>query len=134
MNFKGMGDLILNLRKQQGMTQKELADKLNITDKAVSKWERGLTCPDINTIPILAKTLGITSEELLNIQQITDTTPVTQKEGTKNMIKLIFKAVALAMGVSTLVLSVLGNLQADQGITFLSIGLVSLAMNALQND
>ncbi|HHX62734.1 MAG TPA: helix-turn-helix transcriptional regulator [Epulopiscium sp.] len=132
MNFKTMGDLILKLRKEQNMTQKELADQLNITDKAVSKWERGLTCPDINTIPMLAKTLGITSEELLNIEQTPNTISLNKKEEIKNMMELIFKAVALGMGVATFVLSMLGDLKTEDAITFLSIGLIALAINALK--
>lgn len=133
MNFKTMGDLILKLRKEQNMTQKELADQLNITDKAVSKWERGLTCPDINTIPMLAKTLGITSEELLNIEQMPNAVSSNKKEEIKSMVKLIFKALALGMGVATLVLSILGELHTEQAITFLSIGLIALAINALES-
>ena len=42
MNNQSMGDMISTLRKEKGMTQKDLADRLNITDKAVSKWERNL--------------------------------------------------------------------------------------------
>ena len=48
--MKSIGETIANLRKQKGMTQSELAEKMNVTDKAVSKWERDLSCPDINTI------------------------------------------------------------------------------------
>ncbi len=51
----------------------------------------------------------------------------------KKIKQLVFKAVALGMGVATLVLSVIGDLQAEQGITFLAIGLIALAMNALEN-
>lgn len=42
-----MGSTISNLRKEKNMTQAELANKLNVTDKAVSKWERGISYPDI---------------------------------------------------------------------------------------
>lgn len=66
MNQEKMGQLIAELRKSKQMTQKELAARLNITDKAVSKWERGLSCPDIALLPILAETLGVTAGELLN--------------------------------------------------------------------
>ena len=45
-----LGTKIAKLRKEQNMTQQELANKLNITDKAVSKWERGLSYPDITSI------------------------------------------------------------------------------------
>lgn len=66
MDNKKMGQFICELRKDSQMTQKELADKLHITDKAVSKWERGLSCPDISLLPRLAELLGVTVGELLN--------------------------------------------------------------------
>ena len=59
MTQKSMGQIINSLRREKGMTQKELADMLNITDKAVSKWERDAACPDTLTIPKLAEILGI---------------------------------------------------------------------------
>lgn len=60
-----MADLIAERRKEKGMTQKQLADKLGITDKAVSKWERGNGQPDISYLEPLAEALGITVSELL---------------------------------------------------------------------
>lgn len=66
------GILIKALRKEKGMTQKDLADQLHITDRAVSKWERGLCAPDISTLEPLAKILGITITELIAGQR-TDT-------------------------------------------------------------
>ena len=74
--MKSIGETIANLRKQKGMTQSELAEKMNVTDKAVSKWERDLSCPDINTISKLADVLDVSVEELLK---------------TKNKIILIIK-------------------------------------------
>ena len=46
MEYESMGKLIQTLRKEKGLTQKQLADMLNITDKAVSKWERNVAYPD----------------------------------------------------------------------------------------
>lgn len=60
-----MGQFIAELRKSKQLTQRELAGRLGITDKAVSKWERGLSCPDIVLLPELAEALGITVGELL---------------------------------------------------------------------
>ena len=57
MTNKSMGDIICALRKEKGMTQKDLADMLNITDKAVSKWERNIAFPDTATIPKLQRSL-----------------------------------------------------------------------------
>lgn len=64
-----MGRFICELRKSRNLTQKSLAEHLGITDKAVSKWERGLSCPDISLIIPLAKLLGVTVSELLNSEK-----------------------------------------------------------------
>ena len=61
---KTLGMLISQKRKEKGMTQLELAQKMGVTDKAVSKWERDLSCPDINSLPVLAETLGVSISEL----------------------------------------------------------------------
>ena len=66
---KTLGIMIAELRKQHGMTQLELAEKMGVTDKAVSKWERDLSCPDINSIPNLAEILGVSVEELMQIKK-----------------------------------------------------------------
>lgn len=66
MNLEKMGKFIAELRRSKKMTQKDLAEKLNITDKAVSKWERGLSGPDISLLTPLADILEITVSELLN--------------------------------------------------------------------
>ena len=69
MATKTMGEKISALRKEKGMTQRQLAELMNVTDKAVSKWERDLSCPDIHSIPALAQALGVTAEELLDTLQ-----------------------------------------------------------------
>lgn len=61
-----MGNFISEMRRSQNLTQKELAAKLEITDKAISKWERGISCPDISLLIPLARILGVTTSELLN--------------------------------------------------------------------
>lgn len=66
MNAEKMGLFISELRKSHQMTQKDLAVKLNISDKAVSKWERGPSCPDISLLSPLSDILGVTTTELLN--------------------------------------------------------------------
>ena len=50
MDCKKIGSLIYELRKDKNMTQKQIADLMNISDKTISKWERGLGCPDISRI------------------------------------------------------------------------------------
>lgn len=125
---KTLGGKIASLRKEKSMTQLELAEKLGVTDKAISKWERDLCCPDIATLPKLAEVLGIRVDALMQA----DTEP---KEETKMefapMLPMIMKAVALAMGVSVAVLSALGELDGTSGMGMLGIGLTCLAVVSL---
>ena len=60
------GTYIRFLRTRAGMTQASLADLLGVTDKAVSKWERDISCPDISLLPRLSDALGVTVDDLLN--------------------------------------------------------------------
>ena len=66
MEAAELGKFIATIRKEKQLTQAELARKLNVTDKAVSRWERGLGFPDINTLEPLADALGITLTQLVN--------------------------------------------------------------------
>ncbi|WP_195986112.1 helix-turn-helix domain-containing protein [Clostridium sp. D33t1_170424_F3] len=74
-----IGLRIMQRRKKLGMTQKQLADRLHVTDKAVSKWERGQGYPDIKTIPVLAKELGVSMNELLSGEPEEQPAPETER-------------------------------------------------------
>ena len=65
MDKEKTGQLIAQLRKEKGLTQKQLADALNVTDKAVSKWERGLSFPDISMLEPISEILDISIMEIL---------------------------------------------------------------------
>lgn len=65
MDCNKIGKLIYHLRKEKDMTQKQLADLMNISDKTISKWERGLGCPDVSLLPELSQILGVNIEEIL---------------------------------------------------------------------
>ncbi len=65
MENRTLGTFIAFLRKEKGLTQKQLAELLNVSDKTVSHWECDETSPDISLLPILAQTLGVTVDELL---------------------------------------------------------------------
>lgn len=73
MDAKRFGAFIAAMRKENNMTQMELAKKLQVTDKAVSRWERGLGFPDINTIEPLADALGISVLEVMQSERIIET-------------------------------------------------------------
>lgn len=72
MNNKTIGKRIQLLRKEKLLTQKQLADEVGVTPQAISKWETDESCPDITALPLLAKTLGVTTDILLGAD--TDTT------------------------------------------------------------
>ena len=68
MDCKKIGSLIYELRKDKNMTQKQIADLMNISDKTISKWERGLGCPDISLLPELSQILGVSIDQILSGQ------------------------------------------------------------------
>ena len=87
MEAKQFGQFIAGIRKEKKMTQAELAEKIHVTDKAISRWERGLGFPDIQTLEPLAQVLGISVLELMRSEKKKPTgdmdtteTQYTQKE------------------------------------------------------
>ncbi|PDX85899.1 hypothetical protein CHR60_12835 [Faecalibacterium prausnitzii] len=65
LNKQAFGVFLAQLRREKGWTQKDLAEKLYVSDKAVSKWERGLSVPDVSLLLPLAELLGVSVTELL---------------------------------------------------------------------
>lgn len=65
LNKQAFGSFLAQLRREKGWTQKDLAERLYVSDKAVSKWERGLSVPDVSLLLPLAELLGISVTELL---------------------------------------------------------------------
>ena len=127
MEKQTLGAKIAALRKECGMTQLELAEKMGVTDKAVSKWERDLSCPDVNTIPKLAELFGVSVDELMQVK----TAAAKEEKSLQPMINLILRGVALAMGVAVFVLNILGELDAGSGMGMLGIGLACLSVSLL---
>ena len=66
MDAKMFGAFLARVRRAQGLTQAELAEQLHVTDKAVSRWERGVGLPDINTLEPLADALGLSLADLMH--------------------------------------------------------------------
>ena len=126
---KTLGTIIAELRKQHGMTQLELAEKMGVTDKAVSKWERDLSCPDINSIPNLAEILGVSVEELMQVKKEAEA-PVSK---VAEIMEIAPKAVAMAMGVAVTVLTILNALDAKSGMIMLGIGLACVGISLMSN-
>ena len=123
MKKQTMGMMIAALRKEQGMTQLELAEKMGVTDKAVSKWERDLSCPDISTLPKLAEIFGISVDDLMQVKPGAD-----EKKDVPELVHTILTGVALAMGVAVMVLSFLHQVDPLSAIGMLGLGLSCLAI------
>lgn len=72
MNYEKIGNFIKEQRNIKGITQKELAKRIGLTDKAISKWERALGCPDVSVLELLAKELDCSVLEILKGRKITN--------------------------------------------------------------
>ena len=93
MDQEKIGKFIAECRKEKGMTQNELAGKLGVTDKAVSKWENGRCMPDISLLRTLTEELGITINELLSGERITEDKYMERSD--ENMFELIRKVMEM---------------------------------------
>lgn len=91
MDNKKFGQFILQLRKEKGWTQLELAEKLNITDKAVSKWERGVGFPDIKMIEPLAEIFNVSVLEIMRSEKVSEQSIPTENasEAINNVIDVV---------------------------------------------
>lgn len=84
MDCKKAGTLLRQLRTERGLTQREIAERLFVSDKAVSKWERGLGCPDISVLNGIAELFGVPVETLLS----GELNPCGQNGGNMKRLKL----------------------------------------------
>ncbi|MBQ3561024.1 MAG: helix-turn-helix transcriptional regulator [Oscillospiraceae bacterium] len=116
MEKKTIGGFIAALRKANGMTQKDLAEKLNVSDKTVSRWERDDGAPDLAVIPVIAEIFGVTCDELLRGErkppiertgtaQEAESTPKAEKQR-QHLLKSTFlqykNHTYIAMGISVM--------------------------------
>ncbi len=124
-----IGDFIRELRKEKGLTQKEVAEALHITDRAVSKWERGLSAPDIALLEPLSELLAVSVGELIRGERAREEEPEVEetktlldysKEEVRRKVGGIRKKyLGLLAGCLALVLLVGGVLLWRSGLLFL---------------
>lgn len=132
MKKETMGAFLAARRKELGMTQAELAEKMGVTDKAVSKWERDLSCPDVDALPRLAEIFGVTVDDLLRARA--RDTRENGKHDLAELLGLILKAICLAAGVAVAVLSVLRKIDSHGAFTLLGIGLACAGLVLFQRE
>lgn len=87
MNQEKIGKFIATLRKEKNMTQQQLADSLNVTDRAVSNWENGRRLPDYTYLPLLAEILETSIQELLNGRKMTKEEMLELKDSLEKLIE-----------------------------------------------
>ena len=131
MKKQTFGAMLAALRKEKGMTQLELAEQMGVTDKAVSKWERDLSFPDVTSLPRLAEILEVSVDELM--QGKVGKTSFTLGEKVGDIVDLALKGVAVAMGVAVAVLSILNQIGTGAALGMLGIGLACLAISQLSD-
>jgi len=152
---KNIGSFMQEMRKNKGLTQKELADRIGISDKTISKWENGNSVPDTSILLSLCKELDITVNELLSCEKISsdnysmkaeETIMTLMKENEENkksnIISKVIGGVVLLIGILFLGLSTAGlgfpvrfyiDLPSLLIIAFLSVGMV-LVSGARKRD
>ncbi len=134
MEKKSMGSFLAALRKANGMTQQEVADKLNVSNKTVSKWERDEGCPEIMMLPAISELYSVTVDEILRGERITKEENTEEKD-TKNekQIKYLierattrfknFSIISVVLGVAAVLLAfTIGDMIYD--FKFLWVGLL----------
>ena len=126
MRKETFGSMVAALRKEKGMTQLELAEKMGVTDKAVSKWERNLSFPDTASIPKLAEIFNITVDELMQTES--KEKPVNH---ISDIVTLSLTGIGLAMGIAVTVLSMMNEIEIQTAIRMLGMGIACLAVTQL---
>lgn len=141
MDATKFGAFVAEVRKEHNMTQADLANKIQVTDKAVSRWERGLGFPDINSLEPLAEALGVSVLELMKSERIeesniqcgdavtivTDTLKAAElqrQEERKQEVKIILGSLGLITILSIFVLLIDSIGWSIQNVIFTSFGVV----------
>lgn len=147
MNSKDCGKFIFELRKEKALTQKQLAEILNVSDKAISRWETGKGFPDVNSLVALSNFFGVSVNELLAGKRIEEekftevaeknviqTIQIKEKEVKKKKLQMIifsslFIALLLPAAIPTLIYSfdiIASNVSLENCTEF--IGLLTVAV------
>ena len=146
MEKKTIGTFIAALRKANGMTQKELAEKLNVSDKTISRWERNDASPDLSVIPVIAEIFGVTCDELLRgerkpvEQRMESITDETTHKGEKEKLRLLKSSFAtyknrtyISMGISGvgIIAAMIGNLALLKAVLGFLLGMIFYVVSAV---
>ena len=132
-----LGKKFAELRKLNGFTQDEMAEKLGVSPQAVSKWENDLSCPDIQSLPKLAEVLQVSAEELLQGEVLSAAAAgksVSWLEKINSIVDLVLKAIVVAMGIALIVCSILKTLEPASGFQLTGLGLACAGILFLRQE
>jgi len=145
MEKKTIGGFLAALRKANGMTQKDLAEQLNVSDKTISRWERDDGSPDLAVIPVIAELFGVTCDELLRGErkspterteatEETEPTPKAEKQRQrllKSTLSQYQNRTYIAMGISVvgMIAALICNLAFLQAILGFFLGAIFFAVS-----
>ncbi len=140
MENNRMGEFLAALRKSKGYTQQEVADTLGVSNKTVSSWETGASCPDISMLPVLAELYGVTCDELIRGKRLSseeELSPAGRKKAMEhllqrqktNLFTICWIAGGLA-GIALLLTSLIGFAALESPIGFF-VGLIFQAASII---
>lgn len=137
MDLKKTGLFISGMRKEKSMTQKELAERLSVTDKAVSRWETGKGFPDVSILKKLSEVLGVSITEIVNgekaehenIGEKADNAVIAALSYSKNMSRKAIGTLLLTLGLCLAVFPVL--FAGRSGFSILSLLGIAAAITAI---
>jgi transcriptional regulator with XRE-family HTH domain len=127
-NKKLFGEFIAEKRKSQGLTQRELAERLFVTESAVSKWERGLSYPDITLVEPLSEALGVTERELISAGPDLRQRALERDAGRYQRLVRGYRAVWLTLYGATLLICLICNLAIGHTVSWFWLVLFSLGI------
>ena len=141
MNQEKIGNFISELRKEKNMTQEQLAQKLKVTDKAVSKWENGRCMPDISLLKPLCDELEITVNELLigskvskeDYNKIADENLIRIIEKQNNSSEIFEKRMMLVLVITAIITIIIINLLSIESLKDLFILIMVIALAFISN-
>lgn len=129
MSNKSMGEFISKLREEKGLTEKELGEKLGITEKNISEWEKNVSAPDASAISKLSEFFGVSSEEFATPKTSSDV-----RSKINYIIDIVLRAVPVAMGAALIVTTTMGQIDLKSGFMMLGISVVSIGIYLLKNE
>ena len=129
MKNKSLGTIISERRKIMGLTQTDLANRLEVTEQAVSKWERDQSCPDVSTFAKLAETLGLSSDELLSIKE---NRKIEKTKAIDSIFGKVLKIIAVVVAGVVIITNIIGVIDVQLSFVLVGVAILCLSVHLLK--